>query len=133
LGLITFILASSIYISQQVFIFYEEMSHGPISFSNVDAGMGGFPSESTNCVKAKWTSAMDRFFLELMLVEVKKGSINNNTFSKEAWKDMLTLFNAKFCSQYGKNVLKRRYKKLFKYYCEMRSLLERKVFQGIYC
>ncbi|KAJ6876851.1 hypothetical protein NC651_029765 [Populus alba x Populus x berolinensis] len=93
---------------------------------NFDAGMGGFPSESTNCVKAKWTSAMDRFFLELMLVQVKKGSKSNNTFSKEAWKDMLTLFNAKFCSQYGKNVLKRRYKKLFKYYCEMRSLLERK-------
>ncbi|KAJ6434389.1 hypothetical protein OIU84_017989 [Salix udensis] len=56
---------------------------------NFDVGMGGFPSESTNCMKAKWTSAMDRFFLELMLVQ-------------------------------------RRYKKLFKYYCEMRGLLERK-------
>lgn len=79
-------------------------------------------------VKTDWTPAMDRYFVELMLDQLKKGHKMDKTFSKQAWKDMLTLFNAKFCSQYGKTFLKRRYKKLFKYYSDIRSLLERKGF-----
>lgn len=95
---------------------------------NTGVGLASFPSASTDCVKAKWTSAMDQYFLELMLDQIRKGNKTDNTFSKQAWKDMLTLFNAKFCSQFGKYVLKRRYRKLFQYYSDMKSLLERKGF-----
>lgn len=71
---------------------------------------------------------MDQYFIELMLDQLKKGNKSDKTFSKQAWNDMLTFFNAKFCSQYSKNSIKRRYKKLFKYYTDVRSLLKRKEF-----
>ncbi|XP_021619891.1 uncharacterized protein LOC110620451 isoform X3 [Manihot esculenta] len=90
--------------------------------------IGGIAPVGSERVKTDWTPAMDRYFVELMLDQLKKGHKMDKTFSKQAWKDMLTLFNAKFCSQYGKTFLKRRYKKLFKYYSDIRSLLERKGF-----
>ncbi|KAJ9180208.1 hypothetical protein P3X46_008483 [Hevea brasiliensis] len=90
--------------------------------------IGCIAPASSERVKTDWTLAMDRYFVELMLEQLKRGNKRDRTFSKQAWKDMLTLFNAKFCSQYGKSFLKRRYKKLFKYYSDIRSLLERKGF-----
>ncbi|XP_015570640.2 uncharacterized protein LOC8285537 isoform X2 [Ricinus communis] len=83
---------------------------------------------STEHVKKDWTPEMDRCFIELMLDQLKKGNKRDMAFSKQAWKHMLTLFNEKFCSQYGLSLLKRRYKKLFKYYSDIRSLRERSGF-----
>ena len=71
---------------------------------------------------------MDRYFVKLMLDQLKKGNKINNIFRRQAWKDMLTSFNIKFSSQYGKKVLKHRYKKLLKYYTTVRSILEEKGF-----
>ncbi|XP_038718028.1 uncharacterized protein LOC120011071 [Tripterygium wilfordii] len=68
---------------------------------------------------------MDRYFIELMLDQLNKGS---NTFKKQAWEDMLNSFNAKFCLQLGKRILKQRYEKLLKYYSDIRSLIEQKGF-----
>ncbi|KDP23537.1 hypothetical protein JCGZ_23370 [Jatropha curcas] len=90
--------------------------------------IGSILPATSERVKSEWTSAMDRHFIELMLDQLKKGNKRDRTFSKQAWKDILTLFNAKFCSQHGKIFLKRRYKKLFKYYSDIRSLLEKKGF-----
>ncbi|PON56545.1 Myb/SANT-like domain containing protein [Trema orientale] len=67
---------------------------------------------------------MDHYFVKLMLDQVKKGNKINNIFRRQAWTDMLTSFNMKFSSQYGKKVLKHRYKKLFKYYTNLSSILE---------
>ncbi|PON64456.1 Myb/SANT-like domain containing protein [Parasponia andersonii] len=67
---------------------------------------------------------MDHYFVKLMLDQVKKGNKINNIFRRQAWTDMLTLFNMKFSSQYGQKVLKHRYKKLFKYYTNLSSILE---------
>lgn len=74
--------------------------------------------------KTDWTLAMDRYFIKLMMDQLRKGSKVNDTFRKQAWIDMLNLFNEKFDSQYGEKVLRRRYKKLFKYYTNLRSLLD---------
>ncbi|XP_021899032.1 uncharacterized protein LOC110815515 isoform X1 [Carica papaya] len=83
---------------------------------------------ATEHSKMNWTGAMDQYFVDLMLVQIRKGNKTNNIFIKQAWKDMLTSFNSKFCSQYGKSFLKRRYRKLWKYYMDIRSLLEQKGF-----
>ena len=78
--------------------------------------------------KTDWTPSMDRYFVKLMLDQLKKGNKICNAFKEQAWKDMLTLFNGKFGSKYGKSFLKHRYKKLLKYYTDMTSLLEVKGF-----
>lgn len=75
-----------------------------------------------------WTLAMDQYLIELMLNQLRKGNTTRNTFSRQAWKDMLMLFNAKFTTQYRKSYLRHQYKKLFKYYTGLRSLLEHKGF-----
>ncbi|KAK9292996.1 hypothetical protein L1049_020979 [Liquidambar formosana] len=87
-------------------------------------GMGSLVPASNERPKPDWTPVMDRYFVKLMLDQVRKGHKINDTFTKQAWTDMLALFNAKFCSQHGKRVLRHRYKKLRKYYRDVRSLLE---------
>lgn len=96
--------------------------------SSLAVGVNGLATVSKEQPKTDWTLAMDRYFVKLMLDQLKKGNKTNNAFKKQAWKDMLTLFNAKFGSQYGKNFLKHRYKKLLKYYSDVRSLLQEKGF-----
>lgn len=71
-----------------------------------------------------WTKAMDRCFVKLMLDQVRKGNKIRNTFKKQAWQDMLSLFNGKFGSKYSKSFLRRRYKKLLRYYTDVKGLLE---------
>ena len=78
--------------------------------------------------KIDWTPAMDRYFVKLLLDQLKKGNKVCNTFKKQAWNDMLTLFNGKFGPKYGKSFLKHRFKKLLKYYIDVKSLLEVKGF-----
>lgn len=67
---------------------------------------------------------MDQYFIELMLNQLEGGNKLDNTFSKQAWTDMLTLFNSKFGQQHSKRVLRHRYKKLWKYYDDVKSLLK---------
>ena len=78
--------------------------------------------------KIDWTLAMDRYFVKLLLDQLKKGNKICNTFKKQAWNDMLTLFNGKFGSKYRKSFLKHRFKKLLRYYTDVKSLLEVKGF-----
>lgn len=90
--------------------------------------MNSLVPASKECSKRDWTPAMDRYFVKLMLHQLKKGNKLHNTFKKQAWKVMLTSFNRKFCSKYSKSFLKHRYKKLWKYYTGMNRLLEVKGF-----
>ena len=78
--------------------------------------------------KIDWTPAMDQYFVKLLLDQLKKGNKICNIFKKQAWNDMLTLFNGKVGSKYGKSFLKHRFKKLLKYYTDVKSLLEVKGF-----
>ncbi|GAV63187.1 Myb_DNA-bind_3 domain-containing protein [Cephalotus follicularis] len=75
-----------------------------------------------------WIPSMDLYLIELMLEQIKKGNKINDTFSKRAWENMMTFFNAKFGSQYCKSFLRQRYRKLFKYYTDVRRLLDQKGF-----
>lgn len=99
-----------------------------ITFSIIGVEIDTIASASREPTKTDWTPVMDQYLIELMLDQLRKGNKSRNTFSKQAWKDMLMLFNAKFCSQYRKSYLRHRYKKLLKYYADLRSLLEQKGF-----
>ena len=66
---------------------------------------------------------MERYFIDLMLDQMHRGSRIGHTFNKQAWTDMLTMFNAKFGSQYDKDVLKGRYTNLWKQFNDIKNLL----------
>ncbi|PIN17903.1 hypothetical protein CDL12_09429 [Handroanthus impetiginosus] len=83
------------------------------------------PSSSS---RTEWRPDMDQYFIELMLQQLERGNKLDSTFSKQAWTDMLALFNAKFSSEYNKRVLRHRYKKLYKYYNDLMTLSKQKGF-----
>ncbi|XP_050215415.1 uncharacterized protein LOC126666630 isoform X2 [Mercurialis annua] len=70
-----------------------------------------------------WTPTMERYFIDLMLEHMHRGNRTGHTFNKQAWIDMLSDFNAKFGSQYDKDVLKSRYTNLWKQFNDVKNLL----------
>ncbi|XP_039019127.1 uncharacterized protein LOC120150502 isoform X1 [Hibiscus syriacus] len=95
---------------------------------NMGDAMGSFPSTNNDRPRTEWNADMDQYFIELMLDQVGRGNKVDNTFSKQAWTDMLALFNAKFGHQHGKRVLRHRYKKLWKYYSDVKAILKHNSF-----
>lgn len=91
---------------------------------NVGDGIYSVVPSSNDRQRTDWTSGMDQYFIELMLDQIGRGNKTGNTFNKQAWTDMLTLFNAKFGPQHGKRVLRHRHKKLWKYYSDVMFLLK---------
>lgn len=91
-------------------------------------GMGSLAPASNEHPRRDWTLVMDQYFIELMLDQLGKGNKISNSFTEQAWNVMVTLFNSKFCTQHGKRFLKRRYKKLEKYYSDLKTLLEQNGF-----
>ncbi|KAL3819096.1 hypothetical protein ACJIZ3_005001 [Penstemon smallii] len=83
---------------------------------------------SSSSSRTEWTLDMDRYFIELMLNQKERGNKLDNTFTKQAWTDMLTLFAAKFGTEYNKRILRHRYKKLWKYYSDLLTLAGKKGF-----
>ncbi|KAJ4834340.1 hypothetical protein Tsubulata_037539, partial [Turnera subulata] len=90
-------------------------------------GMGTGPS-NIDRPRTEWTTAMDQYFIELLLDEIGKGNKTDNTFTKQAWTEMLTFFNAKFGPHHDKRGLRHRYKKLSKYYSDLKVLLQQSGF-----
>ncbi|XP_010278767.1 PREDICTED: L10-interacting MYB domain-containing protein-like isoform X2 [Nelumbo nucifera] len=78
--------------------------------------------------RTKWTSTMDRYFIDIMIEQVHKGNKIRNTFRKKAWEDMVVLFNAKFGSQLDKEILRNRSKKLRLKYNAVKVLLDQNGF-----
>ncbi|CAM8961541.1 unnamed protein product [Rhodiola kirilowii] len=70
-----------------------------------------------------WTPTMERYFIDLMLDHMHRGNRSGHTFNKQAWTEMLTVFNARFESQYDKDVLKSRYTNLWKQFNDVKVLL----------
>lgn len=71
-----------------------------------------------------WTPPMDRFLIDLMLVQVRGGNRIGRSFISQAWNDMVELFNANFSSHHDKEVLKNRYKHFRKQYDDVKILLQ---------
>lgn len=67
---------------------------------------------------------MDRYFIDLMLDQVRRGNQVDGVFVKQAWSEMIDSFNAKFGFCYEMDVLKNRYKTLRRQYNIVRNLVE---------
>lgn len=75
-----------------------------------------------------WTPTMERYFIDLMLDHMHRGNRMGHSFNKQAWNDMLLVFNVKFGSQYDKEALKSRYTNLWKQCNDAKNLLEQSGF-----
>ncbi|KAK4790961.1 hypothetical protein SAY86_031374 [Trapa natans] len=90
----------------------------------------GIEAQATNDrLRTVWMPEMDRYFIDLMLEQVSRGNrVDDNLFSKRAWKNMVSMFNAKFKSHYEKDILKNRYKSLRNLYRVIRNILDQSGF-----
>ncbi|XP_057959471.1 uncharacterized protein LOC131151960 isoform X2 [Malania oleifera] len=85
--------------------------------------MGSQAPTNNDRSRTYWTPTMERYFIDLMLEHMHRGNRVGHTFNKQAWTDMLNVFNAKFGSQYDKDVLKSRYTNLWKQFNDIKNLL----------
>ena len=99
-----------------------------IVFLSAGDEIGSLIPANSERSRTGWIHAMDQYFIELMLNQQEKGNKLENTFSKQAWTDMLTSFNMKFGPHHNKRVLRHRYKKLWKYYRDISLLLKQNGF-----
>ncbi|KAJ6745311.1 hypothetical protein OIU74_028071 [Salix koriyanagi] len=88
----------------------------------------GSLSSNSERPRTEWTAAMDQYFVELMLDQIGRGNKTDNSFVKQAWTDMLSSFNAKFGPRHDKRILRHRYKKLAKYYSDLKVILQQNGF-----
>ncbi|KAL0330883.1 UNVERIFIED_CONTAM: hypothetical protein Sangu_1633800 [Sesamum angustifolium] len=110
---------------------YSRSSHDvDVEDENPGAHLGERNSNlaSSSSSRTDWTPDMDQYFIELMLKQQERGNKLDSTFTKQAWTEMLALFNANFSSEYNKRVLRHRYKKLWKYYSDLMTLVKQKGF-----
>lgn len=104
-------------------------SDGSLIYSDFfGEGMAGQVPTSNDRSRTYWTPTMERYFIDLMLEQLHRGNRMGHTFNKQAWTDMLTMFNTKFGSQYDKDVLKSRYTNLWKQFNDVNNLLHQSGF-----
>ncbi|XP_020982043.1 L10-interacting MYB domain-containing protein isoform X1 [Arachis duranensis] len=86
--------------------------------------MGLGARNSSERLRTIWTPEMDRYFVDLLLEQVRQGTkFDDHLTSKRAWIHMSSLFNAKFNFHYEKDILKNRYKTLRNLYRVINNLL----------
>ncbi|KAK8630484.1 hypothetical protein V6N13_079276 [Hibiscus sabdariffa] len=71
-----------------------------------------------------WQPPMDRYFIQLMVEQVHNGNRIDGVFCKQAWIEMIAVFNAKFSSNYDIDILKNRYKTLRRQYNVIKNILQ---------
>ncbi|CAD5326886.1 unnamed protein product [Arabidopsis thaliana] len=79
-------------------------------------------SSVTRC-RTTWHPPMDRYFIDLMLDQARRGNQIEGVFRKQAWTEMVNLFNTKFECNYDVDVLKNRYKSLRRQFNAIKSIL----------
>lgn len=90
--------------------------------------MGSHNPTISDRTRVSWTAAMERYFIDLMLDQLHRGNRLGHTFNKQAWTDMMTLFNLKFGTKFDRDALKTHYSVLWKQYNDVKILLEQNGF-----
>lgn len=94
----------------------------------VDVNPQALPNVTVTTVGSRtrtyWQPSMDRYFIDLMLEQARDGGRVDGVFRKQAWMEMIALFNAKFGFNYEIDVLKNRYKTLRRQYSVIKNLLD---------
>ncbi|KAF8398002.1 hypothetical protein HHK36_016928 [Tetracentron sinense] len=93
-----------------------------------EEGMDSEAPTSSDRSRTNWTTPMDHYFIELLLDQVYRGNKIGHVFGKQAWAEMIALFNTKCGFQYDMDVLKNRYKSLRKQYNDIKILLNQNGF-----
>ncbi|KAF8376838.1 hypothetical protein HHK36_031504 [Tetracentron sinense] len=106
----------------------EENDNGISKESVIDVVPDILDSTISNRSRTYWQPPMDRYFIDLMLDQVHKENQIDGLFRKQAWMDMIALFNAKFGFKYDMDVLKNRYKTLRRQYSVIKNLLDQSGF-----
>ncbi|XP_062097034.1 L10-interacting MYB domain-containing protein-like [Humulus lupulus] len=73
--------------------------------------------------RTHWQEPMDRYFIDLLLEQVRKGNIVDGIFQKQAWIEMSALFDSMLGMNYGMVVLKNRYRTLRTQFNFIKNLL----------
>lgn len=74
--------------------------------------------------RAKWSTSLEKIFVELMLEQVLQGNRSNNSFSKKAWNYICDEFNRQTGLNFHKQQLKNRHGVLRRLYNSLKLLLD---------
>ncbi|XP_052186077.1 uncharacterized protein LOC127797312 isoform X2 [Diospyros lotus] len=94
-----------------------------ISDDGTHRPIAGTESRGGTRSRTFWQPPMDRYLIDLMLEQLRKGNQVDGQFHKQSWMEMIASFNSRFGFKYDIDVLKNRYKTMKRQYKVIKNLL----------